>query len=577
MATRWLKVMWSVCLMLLSSLSVMGQQDIIEHKGNKYIIHVERLNPDAEMTLLDVLQICPELMSTDGKTLTDYYVLTVDDIFLSADYEPLLIGIKASDLSEVIVCTYGAVDNATDGTTGTIDLQFREGKGPTGKVELSGSTYGNGRLFADMASRSGNVAVHAFAQTNLQYGRAEDLSGTNVTSRNGVENAMLFVDWQVTKKDLLTMKLSQGYGERCDRLHNPIAINDGGADMIRQRWGEFAATYERTLNEHGASLYLETGLSYSNNTIYDSGLREATPWWIAECSIPFLNQSLNMTVGYEGGYMNDWYQEIRREQNLYNDLYLMLNYKKGPWIACLGDRFRHNTFWDKHYDEDDGSLWSHNRNDHALFASVGYRQKRHFMQGIVSRSFFNPFASDFHVLEEGDVQHDTDYKTNLAWRMEAHYTYQTERLVASGSVTHTLLTDMAVADQSLTGLGATVSWRQGPLRLTAGANAYRLHYDDDDDDDETDTYFILKLAPTLLLGKGFRLSSTLIYNSRQDIYDQHAHLYASVKLGKQLGERCHVSADFHDLADQPTGASYFLRQSFMNRALSIGITYRPWK
>ena len=69
--------------------------------------------PDKEMTLLDVLHICPELMSSDGKTLTANYVLSVDDIFLSVDYEPLLEGIKACDLSEVIVCTYGAVNNAT--------------------------------------------------------------------------------------------------------------------------------------------------------------------------------------------------------------------------------------------------------------------------------------------------------------------------------------------------------------------------------------------------------------------------------------------------------------------------------
>ena len=45
------------------SLSMRAQEGIIEHEANKYIIHVEALNPDPEMTLLDVLHICPELMS----------------------------------------------------------------------------------------------------------------------------------------------------------------------------------------------------------------------------------------------------------------------------------------------------------------------------------------------------------------------------------------------------------------------------------------------------------------------------------------------------------------------------------
>ena len=560
--------------MVCCSISARGQEEIIEHEGNKYIIHVERLNPDKEMTLLDVLNICPELMSNDGKKLTANYLLSVDDIFLNVDYEPLLEGIKASDLSEVIVCTYGAVDNATDGTTGSIDLQFKEGKGVTGKLSLSGSTYGNGRLYADIANRSENVTVRAFAQTDLQYGEAEALSGNSITSRNGVENAMLFVDWQMTENDLLKLKLSQGYGEQKDHVRKADLYDE--SEFTRERWGEIVATYERTLNEHEASLYFETAMNYAKNDLIGLRLQTAMPWWIAECSIPFLKQSLWMTAGYEGSYTNLWYQGLRREQNLYNDLYVQLDYKKGPWIISVGDRFRHNTFWDRHYDEGDGSLWSHNRNDHALHASVGYQKGHHFVQGTFSRTYFNPLVSDFHCyLDKCPVQHSTDYKTNHAWRSEARYTYQTNQLVVTGSVTHTKYTDMLTPDEHLTGLGTSVTWHQGAIRLTAGANMY-FHLIDKDEA-VNDTYFILKLAPTLLLGRGFRLSSTLLYNSRQEAYDKHAHLYASVKMNKDLGKRCNVFADFHDIAGQLKGEPYLLKQSFNNRALTIGLTYYPWR
>ena len=78
--------------MVCCSLPVRAQEEVIEHEGNKYTIHVEQLNPDAEMTLLDVLHFCPELMSSDGKTMTANYLLSVDDIMLSVDYEPLLSG-----------------------------------------------------------------------------------------------------------------------------------------------------------------------------------------------------------------------------------------------------------------------------------------------------------------------------------------------------------------------------------------------------------------------------------------------------------------------------------------------------
>ena len=142
-------------------------------------------------------------------------------------------------------------------------------------------------------------------------------------------------------------------------------------------------------------------------------------------------------------------------------------------------------------------------------------------------------------------------------------------------MTHTLLSDMPTPDESLLGLGASVTWHQGALRLTAGANLYHLHFDDDDMDNNT--FYALKLAPTLLLGKGFRLSSVLIYNSKKEAYGMDAHLFASVKLNKDLGKRCNVFADFHDLAGQPTGEPYLLRQSFNNRALTIGLTYYPWR
>lgn len=568
---RWLIL--TVSFLVCSLHIARGQDKIIEHEGNKYIIHVEQLNPDPEMTLLDVLHICPELMSSDGKTLSDDYLLSVDDIVLSIDYEPLFEGIKACDLSEVTVCTYGFVNNAMDGTTGSIDLTFREGKGLTGKLALDGSTYGNGRMYADIASGSENVTVRAFAQTNLQYGQVDELSGTSITSRNGVENAMLFVDWQASDRDLLKLKLSQGYDEQQDKVYyTDLDIDD--TDFNRQRWGELAASYDHTLNELEAGLHFETGLSYANTSIVE--LQMVMGSWIAECSIPFMNQSLWMTAGYEGGYTNLWYQGLRREQNLYNDLYVQFDYKNGPWIISLGDRFRHNTFWDKHYDKGDGSLWSYNRNDHALHAIVGYQKGRHFLQGVFSRTFFNPMASDFHTyLDEGPMQHTTDYKTNLAWRSEARYTYQTKRLIATGSVTHTLLSDLPTPNESLLGLGTTVTWHQGVLRLTAGANVYHLHISYDDA--VNNTFYTLKLAPTLLLGKGFRLSSVLIYNSKIEAYDQHAHLYASVKINKDLGKCCNVFADFHDIAGQLTGPSYFLLQSFNNRALTIGLTFYPWR
>ena len=77
-------------LLVFCTITTSAQDEIIEHQGNKYVIHVEKLDPDSEMTLLDVLHICPEFISADGKDMTADYLLSVDDILLSVDYKPLL-------------------------------------------------------------------------------------------------------------------------------------------------------------------------------------------------------------------------------------------------------------------------------------------------------------------------------------------------------------------------------------------------------------------------------------------------------------------------------------------------------
>ena len=62
-----------VGIMALCYLTANGQeeQQIIEHEGNKYTIHVDLLNPDPEMLLLDVLHLCPEFISADGHDILD--------------------------------------------------------------------------------------------------------------------------------------------------------------------------------------------------------------------------------------------------------------------------------------------------------------------------------------------------------------------------------------------------------------------------------------------------------------------------------------------------------------------------
>ena len=569
--------LFTLLLTVIITCRISAQDEVIEHQGNKYIIHVEQLNPDNEMTLLDVLHICPEFFSTDGKDITAYYLLSVDDIVLSVDYKPLLEGIKACELSEVIVCSYGAINNAMDGDKGSIDLQFKEGSQRLdGKLSINGSTYGNGRVYADITSTGEHVTVRGFAQTSMNYGSSNGLEAASIVSRSTIENAMVFVNWDLSERDVMRFKFQQGFGDLKSR------ITDSDSQLIwpaYERWGEFSGIYERTLNEKEAVLYIETGMSYGNNSDEIYKINTAVPSLTTEFTIPF-NKELSMIAGWEIDYVNNLYVGLRREQYLNNDFYVQLDYTHGPWVFSFGDRFRINNFWNKLINDQDRSTRTYHRNENAFHASIGYKHQRHFIQGTFCRSYFNPLISDFFNLEEDS--HDifqTNFRTNLAWRAEARYNYQTSNFVLTSSLLHTWLTDMLTPNEYITGLRTSTTWNKGPLRLTVGVNFFHRHISSSPYMESVyNNFYQLKLVPIWQIGKGFRLSSVLLYNSRQErYYEVHPHLYASVKINKDLGKHINLYADFHDIAGQPTGLTDDLLHSYKNRALTIGLTYYPFR
>ena len=547
--------------------------EIVEHEGNHYTIHVDALEPDAEMSLLDVLQICPEFMTTDGKSITADYVLTIDDISIGVNWEGMLQNIKAVELDEVHIYNYSTVANGDDGISGEINITFRDAKLRDAKVALTGSTYGNGRMFASYAESGEKVSVRGMLNTELRYGKGSMNDAIGMTSRRGIENASVFLNWQPTERDELKFKLVQGYLDQANRF---FADGESGKDATRERLGEFSATYERKLNDHGAYIYLEGGLDYMNMTENALDVQTWAPIWNVEAGFPLFTDHLMVTAGWEIDYINSRTKTIDREQYLYNDLYLQFDYALGPWILTVGDRLRLIGFWDKYEVNLDAGQqeWSHHRNDHALQASGGYKTGQHFLEG----NFYTPSISDFfHMEEHTNLRlYSTDFDTNLVWQVEARYAYQTPKLFASASLLHQWEKDETSGNEQVTGIRTSATWHHGPLRLTAGADYYHQHVDKGiDNDGFNDNYYHLKLAPTLTLGNGWRLSSLLLYSSRKKQYDEHPWLYASLKVNKDLGHYCNVFADFHDIAGSPTALTADLSGYFKNRALTIGIRIYP--
>ena len=417
--------------------------------------------------------------------------------------------------------------------------------------------------------------------TELRYGKGSINDAMNMTSRRGIEKATVFLNWHPTERDKLEFKLVQGYLDQANRFYV-----DGEADpekeTTRERLGEFSAIYERKLNDRGAYLYLEGGLDYMNMTENQLDVQTWAPIWNVEAGFPLFTDHLTVTTGWELNYIDNKTKTIDREQYLYNDLYLQFNYTLGPWILTLGDRLRLIGYWDKYEAnlEAGQQEWKHHRNDHALHASVGYKHGRHFLQGSLARNFYIPSMSDFfHMEEQTKLRlYTTDFEDNLFWQVEARYAYQTPKLFASASLLHQWEKDETSGNEQVTGIRTSATWHYGALRLTAGADYFHQHVDEGTNNEAlNDNYYHLKLAPTLTLGAGWRLSSLLLYTSRKKQYDAHPWLYASLKVNKDLGRYCNVFADFHDIAGSPVALTSDLSGYYKNRALTIGITIYPFR
>lgn len=566
---------WFLFTLLLcwQQLAAAGDDALIDFQGDHYVINVGALNPDSEMTLMDVLMLCPEVLTDNAKMLNGNFILCVDDIDLYMDIETFLTMVKASEVETIDVYTNPSISQGVGGSDGVINIVYKEAEkdGTTGKVALEGSTYGNGLAYADVKTRKRQVSVRGYALGNQHFARGNYLEGINFSQRELVEDAHVSVNWDISPKDNLTIKLFQQFIDSKEYYHN---TNDTYQSPIKDRLGELTFSYLRTLNDKGAELLTEVGGVFANFSNLEISQRDASPYFFTELTTPLLIDDLSMIAGWEVNYDNSWYIGLNRQQYLKNDLYVQLNYLHGPWTITLGNRYTILNYWNRN-DDEAHKLWSHNRNANSYLVSIGHKWGHHYVQGAFNRDFYIPIIDDFYEDVMGEPMLSTSYETNMVWRTELRYTYQQKNLAIFGSAVHSWKTDLPTPREETTGIRASVTWHQGPFRLTAGANFYHEHCAGDDlIPAQYDNSFTLRLSPALLPGHGWRLSSTLIYHSRQEQYGNHPHLFASLKVNKDLGRHCNIYADFHDLAGMPSMFMELLPYIYHNRALTLGMTYR---
>ena len=316
----------SLALSVSGAIHAADDDEIIEFQGDRYVIHVDRMNPDGEMTLMDVLNTCPEFLSINGKKIDQDYKLRTDNIDLVMDAESFITHVKACEIDHIQICSNTSVAKAVNGTKGVIDIYYRDDVKTDGKVALSGSTYGNGMLYADVANRSEKFTVQAYALARTSYGKVYPTDVYRMTDRGLAENVHLSLDWKISRNDRLFIKAYQKFDNGKQKTYAPDLVD---ALPSYNRYVGLVLSYSHTFS-NDAIFFAEAGADYTRSSDVGNKMGDSYPYGFVEFNTPVFTPDLWLMIGAEMDYENTLYVGENREQYLKTDFYAQLDYTHGP-------------------------------------------------------------------------------------------------------------------------------------------------------------------------------------------------------------------------------------------------------
>ncbi|MCR5819233.1 MAG: hypothetical protein K6F89_09090 [Prevotella sp.] len=544
-----------------SETSTTGQTEIIEHIGDGYIIYVDRMELNGDESLMDILMICPEFLSQDGKTILNNYGLFIDGLNINIDTEGFLYHTKARDITTITIFSASVVMNGDDELEGEIDISFKDDAAASQAV-LMASTYGCAELYSDLTyhSKDRRFTLTGTVVGDLNYQKLQS-QNSHIAEHEAKDNIRLAAKWAMTERDSLQLILTQNFTYRRLRGTNAESVIPNYYRNL-----SFIGAYLHDLNDEEASLYVETNLKHSNSDGVNNNLNDTQAAALLECYLPLLDNALGVTLGTEHNYTNSSLKGIHKEEMLYNDLYVQVELSLGRWQVALGDRFRMMTFWHKPYTTaNQEQMWNYSRCQNGLLASLECDLgKGHYLQGVFAQRYYTPRATTFARLNilNNKWWYDTSFKTMTAYVSELKYTYQRKNLMLMGTIENNNFKNVTedLALRSMQCINTSLWWHLGSLSLTLGASYFHGYLGKEGHNN----YLQMKVMPSVMLSRKTRLSSTLLYLGKDRLNEFTPNTYWNIRLSHSISRYVNLFADYHDIAGQKTG----------NRSLIVGTNIR---
>ena len=181
------------CFLLLSA-SVFAESDlpVIEVKADRTMIYPQRMALTGEESLMDVLQMVPDLMIAGYEDVVSNYNLRIDNCPMNGDTRLILSQMKAKDIAKIQVCDNTGVSKGTIGMGRVLDINMKMPEVLNGFVEAQGGfgkdVEGIGTVNALYGSQS--TDLYANASYRHRDGNEEYLT-LHMTNRFDDRNKLL--------------------------------------------------------------------------------------------------------------------------------------------------------------------------------------------------------------------------------------------------------------------------------------------------------------------------------------------------------------------------------------------------
>ena len=497
-------------LLLSVSMHAESELPIIEIKADRTMIYPQRMELTGEETLMDVLQMVPDLMIAGYEDLISNYNLRIDNCPMNGDVRLILSQMKAKDIAKIHVCDNTGVAKGTIGTGRVLDINMKM------PDELNGFVEAQGDFGKD---------VEGIGSANVLYGSKSTDLYANASYRHNDGN-----------EEYLTLHMTNRFDDRNKLLtYFTQQYLDRPSGMSRKVMGR--ARYFHTFNDVGTELLIVGGYQYNSDQVYSNKL----PLYIVELNTPLFSKRLSMMLGAEGDFLMTREKDTARSWDVFNnDIYLQFTYSLPKWKLTVGNRVMFYNYKVK----DLGTSQKHSdTRDNANACVIYVPDNHHQIQLGFYHKYYNP--SYIVLFMDANTIFDEEWASARGlldeWtinQVKLAYAYSKQKLTVQTEASYYNVED----EENFTKLGASVYWKTSWLSLTGGSNLYIA---------KSGSYASFRFAPTVYLPHQWQIGLQMVYYTKNSPTREETGepVYGCLSVNKQFGKRWNLGIDWHDMFD----------------------------